>query len=506
MNIDVTWLWRALLVIAVGLHSAALGFQAGTEFYVEPDWQGPAQGSASRPWVRLDGAAWQTIDQALAEGPVTVYFSARQTGADRNQATEHALNILRNDPGPHRLLLDGKSRYNSSDSNPSWSSYSGNSRFEIEASYPVSTINNSAPYPPRDYWTLRGFRLIATNGQVIYLGHASHVIIEDNELSHRPSTQHGPGLGVASPGQNFGSSITIRNNVLHDIYGEGIYVAGYYDQAPGFPAGNDLLIEGNLIYDLGRPGGEPDGIDIKDGWTGVVIRGNTVYMSSPNSGRDGIITNSAAVIEENFVYNMGRDGITLTSTYSDHDGFWREAVIRYNVVVGCGANPSYIWGFGIHIPNNSSSYTFIRPKVYNNTVYGTRHQTAGQAVGIGVGQGYGSTVDLYNNIVADSDGFALHAGAGRLSNHRNNLFYAPQGGTLVRYGSNNFGAASIQDFESDALSQNPLFLDTSLPYQMDNFNLRSDSPAAGRDMGAFPSQAPTPSAPGAPTGLREISN
>ena len=477
--------------------------QAEVAFYVDPDFSGNPYGTAEAPFRWLDLSAWDAINAALAGDSVRIYYSARQAGQDVNQASDRALNILRTDLGQNQITFDGKSKYNSNDSAPSWSNYSGSRRFEIRAQYPVSTVNNAAPYTARNRWTLQGFSVIASEGQPLYLGNASNVLVQDNEFTALASVSHGPAVVVASPGGNFGSHIILRNNHVHHTYGEGIYVGGFYGEAPGFPGGDDLLIENNKVHDVGFHGGEPDCIDIKDGWTNVTVKGNLLFMSGSGAGRDGVVTNSAALIEDNFIYNMGRDGITLDEHYSNYDGFWTGAVIRGNVVVRCGTNPGYSWGNGINLPGGGHSFGFIRPQILNNTVVNTANSSPGNGRGINISSNFNSTADVRNNIVVDTDGIDFYSAAGKLGPHSNNLYHSPGGGVVAQYGASTYTALTIAQLEPDSLSAPPLFLNPNTPYSYSNFGLQGDSPACGRDMGALPlSESCGASPPSPPTGLR----
>ena len=78
-----------VLVIAISgmLMAVASDVGVGAEFYVDPDFAGQGEdGSPGKPWSSIRSAeAWQAINAALAEAPVTVYFSARQ-GHSRHEA------------------------------------------------------------------------------------------------------------------------------------------------------------------------------------------------------------------------------------------------------------------------------------------------------------------------------------------------------------------------------------------------------------------------------------
>src|SRR5947209_671687 len=72
---------RAALIISASVVFAG-AVEAGTNFYVDPDWTGTKSGTQSHPFAVLDKPAWNRINAALASGDVTIYFSARKAGND----------------------------------------------------------------------------------------------------------------------------------------------------------------------------------------------------------------------------------------------------------------------------------------------------------------------------------------------------------------------------------------------------------------------------------------
>jgi hypothetical protein len=91
-----------------------------------------------------------------------------------DESTSEAVEIDRTDTSTHRLILDGMSQTHTNDSSPS----------------PGQGIQ-------RDYVTIRGFRIIAgddgVGGQIINYWGGSHVVIEENDLSHHANAGHGAG-------------------------------------------------------------------------------------------------------------------------------------------------------------------------------------------------------------------------------------------------------------------------------------------------------------------------
>src|SRR5439155_6498500 len=74
---------------------------------------------------------WGTMNSALAAGPVIIYFSARNAGTDSAEEIAGSIRVRRTDMSTNRLTLDGMSRYNTNDANPSWVDYAGANRMRI---------------------------------------------------------------------------------------------------------------------------------------------------------------------------------------------------------------------------------------------------------------------------------------------------------------------------------------------------------------------------------------
>src|SRR6266481_536240 len=88
--------------------------------YVDPGWAGAKSGTQSRPFAILDKSAWHKINAALASDDVTIYFSALKADGVTQQSKPWFIQCRRTDCGTHRLMLDGYSFYNSSETSPDW--------------------------------------------------------------------------------------------------------------------------------------------------------------------------------------------------------------------------------------------------------------------------------------------------------------------------------------------------------------------------------------------------
>ncbi len=529
--------WASIFILSILL---PMPLQAAEAFYVDPDWDGAAQGTATRPWTRLKAAEWQKINNALRNDDVIVYFSAREAGSDRNETTTQKINVARENTG-NWLTLDGKSKYNANDSSPNWKSYGGASRFQISSDTCIRV--NTGDAVPQSKFVIRGFRLVAgsggTEGSSVKIWGGSDIIVEQVEATHASGATGGPGIHympaikqnrstspcVASPLHNCGGfrNITIRNNTVHNTYGEGIYFGG--SSGLDFRAQSHVTIENNVIYDVATRGGEGDGIDMKDANSNVVIRNNTIYRSSPGTGRDGIHSASGALIEGNFIRYYGRSGIALSVTWNDYKGGRSNSIVRNNIIVGTGGSSSYSNHNGIRAAGSNEGDQWTNLQITNNTIYDVRGRWS---IGIFIAPQAGVSA-LHNNLVANIGNFCLQAGPQSLSNHSNNLFYRPEPGVrILKIGSVRYTASDLAQFDRNSLSVDPAFRFNGSSSEPSYFDLDNGSPALdagkpidsqqtdffgnarprgrGWDIGAIESRSSGGARPSPPSGLRPANN
>jgi hypothetical protein len=108
----------ALIIFTVVIFAGAV--EAGTNFYVDPDWTGTKSGTQSHPFAVLNESAWQKINATLASDDVTIYFSAVKADGVTQQSSAWFVQCRRTDYTAHRLTLDGYSFYNCSEKSPKW--------------------------------------------------------------------------------------------------------------------------------------------------------------------------------------------------------------------------------------------------------------------------------------------------------------------------------------------------------------------------------------------------
>ena len=203
-----------------------------------------------------------------------------------------------------------------------------------------STPQNTINIEGAAYVTIRGLE-ISGNGDGINMNGGPHQItIEDNEI-------HDIDVGI-----NFRSSmhsIFVRRNHIYNTNGtaEGMYV-GCNDAACEV---SNSIIEGNWIHDT--RGSQGDGIEVKYGSWGNVIRDNVIHDANfPCILAYGVQDANAGqpnVIERNVVWNCGQS-IDVIS----------DAIVRNNIVFGTLETQSHIQ---VPIQRNVT--------IVNNTIIGS---------------------------------------------------------------------------------------------------------------------------------------
>lgn len=275
-----------------------------TELFVTPD----------------DDLDWPAIDAALVDGDVAVRFSGEWPDA---------LQILRTDQGSHRLLLDGTSADGS------------RARF--------AGANTTQEDVKRSRVTLRGFELADSSSQTVYWRAGDDVILEDLVL-HDNGRSPALMLDYANRSGLPSTGLIVRNNHLYDVRGECIYIGGAEDT--GGPSHSDVRIENNLIHGCGHEvhwGDDLDGINIKDGITGVVIRRNVI-----SEAHWGMQIDSPALIEQNLIFDILDHGIMLGDGWG---ASFSTAVIRDLAVLRSKESGVYVGAD--HVPTDGVTLEHI---------------------------------------------------------------------------------------------------------------------------------------------------
>src|SRR5256885_4107756 len=347
-----------VILIFSGFSAFAGAVEASTNFYVDSDWTGTKSGTASQPFSILDTAAWSAINAALGTGSVTIYFSARKAASDAPRYYDTAGNGVqleidltnKTTGGSNLLTLDGKSFYNTSESSPSWSAYAGTNMCVVRDfnSENISHLKYSNI-------TIHGFNIICNAGTKLVTICGDNWTVENCDASHTIAATDGPGILIVptADGAHDGSSyyappcnnVTIQNNVIHDTFGEAIYLGGGGSSpgtlGSGYPSHTNVSVLNNEIYNAGRWGGQGDGIDVKGGIQGLIVRGNDIHdVAYTEGGCRGIVTQGQIVpstglgtlqtYERNYIHNCSH--ITGAITLADTWGVPAGVVIRNNII------------------------------------------------------------------------------------------------------------------------------------------------------------------------------
>jgi hypothetical protein len=482
-----------VILLALFIFGTPLRSFAQTAYYVDPDYTGGTRnGSASNPWQSLSDTVtntpWTVINAALASGPVTVYFSARKAASDTNQTSGVQISVLRTDTSTNVLTLNGNSQYNTNANTPSWAPYSGNSKFNVNTGNQnpaITSSNDLSPHPPRNYVTVHGF-LFTTLGQIAVLNGMSNLIFEYNELYLPSQGSIGPAITLGQSSNlntvgasNWGHHIIIRNNTIHDTFGEGIYVNGSTADPPGLgtprQTGDDILIINNTLYNCGGMGtADGDCIDVKDGNTNLRIIQNTIYYSAGYTGPgneqcQAMTIESATLIDSNFVWTEAtpaggcKSGIVIAGSWKNPVG--RSGLtVRNNIVIG---NDGGLSGVKLQLANP----VWQAVNIYNNTVYN-------RPEGFSISNSSALAVDVKNNIIVNSTDFDLgiqdDGGTFTLA-HDYNDYWRSTGFLLIRTGSGNFDQSTLTQWEGHSLNVDPAFVSTAFPFVDTNFKLQASS-------------------------------
>jgi len=266
----------------------------------------------------------------------------------------------------------------------------------------------------------------------VFVSKSDNNIIEKNDVSNGK-------FGIMVCGEDGPAhNNIIRNNKVHDNYGEGIYLRT--GQTSGIEVTN-TLIENNEIYNNPSEAIQNTDTFAPPAPNGTIIRGNVIH---DNTGDFGVmdIAGDNILIENNLIYNNkggAKDGIAVAN-YLNRPG--TNYTIRNNVLSN---NDGTNYDAAIFISGTGDV------KIYNNTIY----KQGGYGIMLTELQSPGVTVK--NNILSQntSTNIKLATGTSGLVTASHNLF---DGGST--YGTN-------------VVTGDPLFVSPSTL----NFRLQAGSPA-----------------------------
>jgi len=418
----------------------------GAVFYLDPDVSGGTQvGTQANPFNTLDASAWMIINHALAIDDVTVYCSARNAGTDTNQLWNAQVDLTRKTPNPTgTLTFDGKSFWNSSDTTPNWSAYTGTSRCQM-----FGFVAESVAHTKYSKVTIDGFVITqdSSTGTSAILVCGDSWIIQNSDISSKPGTTVGPLIYWLSTSDdlhegtdgycNPQSGLVIQDNVIHDSRGELLYIGGAgckltasdadrfalrtdNGACGGVPSNSNLTIQRNRLYNCGSRGPQGDCIDVKAAVVNVTIRENDISGNRNDNNSRCIVMQGTAdgetqnyLIERNKIHDcLGVDdaAIAIVQDWGTPNGI----VVRNNII----ANVTGRVGECIHVDDTQAAGV----QIYNNTISGC------QSYGIVV---FAGVVTVQNNAILNSNsGRAQTSMSGTIASDHN-AFAGTWGGTCT---------------------------------------------------------------------------
>lgn len=256
---------------------------------------------------------------------------------------------------------------------------------------PVLTItdgNNCVEFTDCSYLVIRGLQFRGGSSGVRFI-RGDHVTFEDCEISGTANN------ALTMNSGNCHAFIIRRNHIHHTglstsrpTEGEGMYIGCH----SGSCRTTDSLIEGNYIHHLrGTSGGGNDGIEIKAGSSGNVVRNNVIHDTNIGTKYPGIFVYGGGpgtnVVEGNVIWNAG-EGIQVVS----------DAIIRNNIIFDCAST-------GITAAPHAAMPQVRNTTIVNNTIFNA-------PVGVRMRWDNGTNLVFANNAVYCPSGKALDASIG----------------------------------------------------------------------------------------------
>ena len=215
----------------------------------------------------------------------------------------------------------------------------------------VAARYNNVEFVDCEYLTIRGIYFKGGSSGVRFIrGH--HITFEDCQISHTLNNALTMNSGDCD-------SFVIRRNHIHhtglsergSTEGEGMYI-GCHD---GSCITTNTLIEGNYIHHTrGTSVGGNDGIEIKFGSYGNIVRDNVIHDTNIGRKYPGIFVYGGGkginIVEGNAIWNAG-EGIQVVS----------DAIIRNNIIFNCSAT-------GITAAPHAAVPHVRNVKIVNNTI------------------------------------------------------------------------------------------------------------------------------------------
>lgn len=235
---------------------------------------------------------------------------------------------------------------------------------------------NNVEFVDCSYLIVRGLRFRGGSSGVRFIrGH--HIIFEDCEIAET-------GNNALTMNSGDCDSFIIRRNHIHhtglstsrQTEGEGMYIGCH----SGSCITTNTLVEGNYIHHTrGTSSGGNDGIEIKFGSYGNVVRDNVIHDTNIGRRYPGIFVYGSGgkginIVEGNVIWNAG-EGIQVVS----------DATIRNNIIFNCSMT-------GITAAPHAAVPDVRNTRIVNNTIVNSPR-------GILIRWGKASDMVLANNAI-----------------------------------------------------------------------------------------------------------
>jgi hypothetical protein len=253
---------------------------------------------------------------------------------------------------------------------------------------PADSRQNNVEFVDCAYLVIRGLRFQGGNSGVRFVrGH--HITFEDCEIFET-------GNNALTMNSGDCHAFVIRRNHIHHTglstsrptEGEGMYIGCHI----GSCRTTDSLIEGNYIHHLrSTSDGGNDGIEIKVGSSGNIVRNNVIHDTNIGRKYPGIFVygggSGTNVVEGNVIWNAG-EGIQVVS----------DAIVRNNIIFNCATT-------GITAGPHAAVSQVRNATIINNTIFNA-------PVGVRMRWANATNMVFGNNAIYCPAGVALDANAG----------------------------------------------------------------------------------------------
>lgn len=276
-------------------------------------------------------------------------------------------------------------------------------------------------------------------------------IVIEDNLVHANKGSPSVSLDYVSRSGHRSTSFVVRNNHIWDQVGECIYIGGA--EGEDIDAHESVVIESNLVHDCTHPfSTHRDGINIKDRIGSVTVQGNVVLAT-----HWGIEIASPGIVRGNLVFGTKSNGIHVTDDW----GLGLSGLLlEDNVVIGAGDAGIYM---------NATNNAWSDVTISRFTVAGAG-EAAVEAGGEG---GIDGTID--DVVLADSE-IGLDA-------------WSPMGFTLSEctvHGNDLPGDRDFASLAGGCVNEDPAFGDLTAPAGPDGRFFTDDDPWVSESGGARP--------------------